>query len=55
MSEVKTIETEQKERIAGILRKVNYRGYISIEFEGKEDARTAVPKSVAMMREAFGG
>ena len=42
-------------RIAGILRKVNYRGYVSIEFEGKEDAQTAVPKSVAMMREAFGG
>ena len=42
-------------RIAGILRKVNYRGYVSIEFEGKEDAQTAVPKSVAMMREAFVG
>ena len=41
-------------RIAGILRKVNYRGYVSIEFEGKENAQTAVPKSVAMMREAFG-
>ena len=41
-------------RIAGILRKVNYRGYVSIEFEGKEDAKSAVPKSVAMMREAFG-
>jgi sugar phosphate isomerase/epimerase len=42
-------------RIAGILRKVDYRGYVSIEFEGKEDAQAAVPKSVAMMREAFGG
>ena len=49
-----TLDLDYK-RIAGILRKVNYRGYISIEFEGKEDARTAVPKSVAMMREAFGG
>ena len=48
-----TLDLDYK-RIAGILRKVNYRGYISIEFEGKEDAKTAVPKSVAMMREAFG-
>ena len=39
---------------AGILRKANYRGYISIEFEGKEDAKTAVPKSVKLMRDAFG-
>ena len=43
------------QRIAKMLRKVNYRGYVSIEFEGKENPQTAVPKSVAMMREAFGG
>ena len=49
-----TLDLDYK-RIAGILRKVNYRGYVSIEFEGKEDAQTAVPKSVAMMREAFEG
>jgi sugar phosphate isomerase/epimerase len=41
------------ERIAGILRKHRYRGYISLEFEGKEDPRTAVPKSLAMLRKAF--
>ena len=40
-------------RIAKILRKVNYRGYISLEFEGKEDAKTAVPKSLKMLRKAF--
>jgi sugar phosphate isomerase/epimerase len=40
-------------RIAKILRKVNYRGYISLEFEGKEDAQTAVPKSLEMLRRAF--
>ena len=38
-----------------MLRKVNYRGYVSLEFEGKENPQTAVPKSVAMLREAFGG
>jgi sugar phosphate isomerase/epimerase len=42
------------QRIAKMLRKVNYRGYVSIEFEGKENPQTAVPKSVAMMRKAFG-
>jgi L-ribulose-5-phosphate 3-epimerase len=41
------------DRIAGILRKTNYRGYISLEFEGKEDPLTAVPKSLAMMRKAY--
>ena len=41
------------QRIASILRKHNYRGYISLEFEGREDARTAIPKSLAMLRKAF--
>lgn len=41
------------DRIAGMLRKLNYRGYIALEFEGKEDARTAVPKSLALLRKAF--
>lgn len=40
-------------RIIDILRKVNYQGYISLEFEGKEDAATAVPKSIQMLREAM--
>jgi sugar phosphate isomerase/epimerase len=40
-------------RIIAILRKVNYQGYISLEFEGKEDAATAVPKSIEMLREAM--
>lgn len=41
-------------RIAEILRRHDYRGYISLEFEGREDYRTAVPKSLAMLREALG-
>jgi sugar phosphate isomerase/epimerase len=40
-------------RIARMLRKHNYRGYISLEFEGKEDPLTAVPKSLEMLRKAF--
>lgn len=41
-------------RIMAILHKVNYQGYVSLEFEGKEDARTAVPKSISMLRNAIG-
>jgi sugar phosphate isomerase/epimerase len=41
-------------RIAAMLRKHGYRGYISLEFEGKEDPDTAVPKSLDLLREAFG-
>jgi L-ribulose-5-phosphate 3-epimerase len=42
-------------RIAAIMRKHDYRGYVSLEFEGKEDPDTAVPKSLALLREAFSG
>lgn len=40
-------------RIADILAGVGYRGYVSLEFEGKEDAATGVPKSLALLRQAF--
>jgi len=40
-------------RIAKILREANYRGYISLEFEGKEDPRSGVAKSLALLRKAF--
>lgn len=42
------------DRIAGILRKHNYRGWISLEFEGNEDAQTGVPKSLDLLRKNFG-
>ena len=41
-------------RVAGILRNAGYQGYISLEFEGKEDWRTGVPRSLKLFREAFG-
>jgi sugar phosphate isomerase/epimerase len=41
------------DRIATLLRKHHYKGYISLEFEGNEDPRTAVPKSLAVLRRAF--
>lgn len=40
-------------RIARIMRKHNYHGYISLEFEGKENPQTAIPKSLALLRRAF--
>ena len=40
-------------RIAQLLRKHNYHGYISLEFEGNEDWKTAIPKSLALLRGAF--
>ena len=41
-------------RIAKLLKKHNYRGYISLEFEGEERWQTAIPKSLALLRESFG-
>ena len=42
------------DRIAKICQTANYRGYVSLEFEGKEDPWTAVPKSLAQLRKSFG-
>ena len=49
-----TLDLDYK-RIAAIFRKVNYRGYISLEFEGHESPMTALPKSLALLRSAFNG
>lgn len=40
-------------RVADIFRRAGYRGYISLEFEGKEDSATGVPKSLELLRRAF--
>jgi hypothetical protein len=40
-------------RIAAILREHAYRGWISLEFEGNEDAAIGVPKSLALLRSHF--
>jgi sugar phosphate isomerase/epimerase len=40
-------------RIAQIMRKHNFRGYLSLEYEGNEDYKTAIPKSLALLRKAF--
>lgn len=48
-----TLDLDYK-RIAAILRKAGFRGWISLEMEGKEPAETAVPKSLEVLRQAFG-
>ena len=40
-------------RIAEIMRRHNYAGYVSLEFEGKESEQTAIPKSLELLRSAF--
>jgi sugar phosphate isomerase/epimerase len=47
-----TLDLDYK-RIAGILKKAGFNGWVSLEMEGNEDAMTAVPKSLAMLRAAF--
>ena len=42
-------------RIAAMLQKHKFHGYVSLEFEGKEDPRIAIPKSLAMLKGAFDG
>jgi L-ribulose-5-phosphate 3-epimerase len=41
-------------RIAAMLGQAGYQGWVALEMEGKEDPATAVPKSLATLRGAFG-
>jgi L-ribulose-5-phosphate 3-epimerase len=41
-------------RIAAMLRRHNFHGYVSLEFEGHEPWETAIPKSLKLLRSAFG-
>lgn len=40
-------------RIAKIMKDAGFTGYVSLEFEGKEDPLTAIPKSLETLRAAF--
>ncbi|MDP6740358.1 MAG: sugar phosphate isomerase/epimerase family protein [Planctomycetota bacterium] len=40
-------------RIGRILNDAGYRGWISLEFEGMDDYRSAIPKSLELLRSAF--
>ena len=41
------------DRIAEMLHRHGYKGYISLEYEGKDDPLAAVPRSLAVLRKAF--
>jgi sugar phosphate isomerase/epimerase len=41
-------------RIAKMLQKKKYRGYVSLEFEGKESPLTGIPKSFELLHKHFG-
>jgi L-ribulose-5-phosphate 3-epimerase len=43
------------DRVAKLLAKHKYTGWVSLEFEGKDDPKTAVPKSLDALRKAFAG
>lgn len=47
-----TLDLDYK-RIAKIFLDQGFKGYVSLEFEGKDDPYLGVPKSIAMLREAF--
>ncbi|MEN8799618.1 MAG: sugar phosphate isomerase/epimerase family protein, partial [Flavobacteriaceae bacterium] len=40
-------------KIGQMMRDLNYRGYISLEFEGNESPETAIPKSLELLRNNF--
>lgn len=40
-------------RVARIMRRANYRGYVSLEFEGKAQVEDSVQKSLALLRKHF--
>lgn len=41
-------------RLCGILRKANFRGYVALEYEAKEDAKTAVPRALGELKKLMG-
>ena len=41
------------DRVAKMLHRHNYKGWVSLEFEGMEGYETAIPKSLALLRNAF--
>jgi len=47
-----TLETDHT-NVASILREAGYKGWISLEMEGKEDPKTAIPKSLDLLRKSY--
>jgi sugar phosphate isomerase/epimerase len=48
------VEAADFARLTKMLRDVNYQGYVALEYEGKEDATTAVPKYLKELKKHMG-
>ena len=46
-------ENADTRRVLDLLRAVNYRGYVALEYEATEDPKTGVPKAIAELRKAL--
>jgi sugar phosphate isomerase/epimerase len=47
-------ESADLKRLTGILRTAGYRGYVALEYEAKEDPKTAVPRHIAALKKLMG-
>jgi sugar phosphate isomerase/epimerase len=43
-------EDADYKRLIGMLRAVNYRGYVALEYEGSEDRKTGIPKAIEALK-----
>jgi sugar phosphate isomerase/epimerase len=50
----KGVQEAELGRLCGILRKASFRGYVALEYEAKEDAKTAVPRTLAALKRLIG-
>jgi sugar phosphate isomerase/epimerase len=50
----KKMEDADLAKFIEILRAVNYRGYVALEYEAKEDAKTAVPRALKELKKLVG-
>jgi sugar phosphate isomerase/epimerase len=46
----KGVQEADLKRLVDILRKANYRGYVALEYEAKEEAKKAVPRHLAELK-----
>jgi sugar phosphate isomerase/epimerase len=47
-------EDADLKRLIGILRAVNYRGYVALEYEAAEEPKEAIPKHIATLKKLMG-
>lgn len=50
----KNVEEADLSRLIGILREAGYRGYVALEYEAKEDPKTAIPRHIETLKRLMG-